>query len=174
VEQIHPLVEQHAEMVRGERAEHGKRRVKRGADEHKGNGIARVEEADIGADQPPDEIDRGQDRIDTEAEGKMLGIITSESLRVIASGERIDLLFSDVIMSENGRLNIGAPRTRPIARASHHPHHGVYDQIESVIAMGVIPLLKPFTREQLEAVFAEQLSALPPLQPALHKPYSTI
>jgi len=40
--------------------------------------------------------------------------------------------------------------------------------------MGVIPLLKPFTREQLEAVFAEQLSVLPPLQPALHKPYSTI
>jgi len=96
------------------------------------------------------------------------------ALRVIASGEKIDLLFSDVIMSENGRLNIGAPRTRPIARASHHPHHGVYDQIESVIAMGVIPLLKPFTREQLEAVFAEQLSVLPPLQPALHKPYSTI
>ena len=38
---------------------------------------------------------------------------------------------------------------------------GVYDQIESVTSIGVIPLLKPFTREQLEAVFAEQLSLVP-------------
>ena len=51
---------------------------------------------------------------------------------------------------------------------------GVYDQIESVISVGVVPLLKPFTREQLEAVFEEQLCLLLPLQPAPDRPHSTM
>ena len=47
-------------------------------------------------------------------------------------------------------VDTGAPRARPIAGASIVLTTGVYDQIESVISVGVVPLLKPFTREQLK------------------------
>jgi CheY-like chemotaxis protein len=83
------------------------------------------------------------------------------ALQIIQSGARIDLLFSDVVMPGIDGVTLAQlVRTRlpglPIILTT-----GVSSAIESAISGGVIPLLKPFTRQQLEAVFTEQLRVLP-------------
>jgi len=88
------------------------------------------------------------------------------ALRVIASGEKIDLLFSDVVMPEMDGLTLVRLVRAQLPGLPIILTTGFYDQIESVTSIGVIPLLKPFTREQLEAVFAEQLSLFP-VRPSL-------
>ena len=93
---------------------------------------------------------------------------------MIASGEKLDLLFSDVVMPEMDGLTLARLVRAQLPGLPIILTTGVYDQIESVISVGVVPLLKPFTREQLEAVFAEQLCLLPPLPPAPDRPYSTM
>ena len=95
------------------------------------------------------------------------------ALRVIASGEKLDLLFSDVVMPEMDGLTLARLVRAQLPGLPIILTTGVYDQIESVISVGV-PLLKPFTREQLEAVFEEQLCLLLPLQPAPDRPHSTM
>ena len=96
------------------------------------------------------------------------------ALRTLESGEKIDLLFSDVVMPEMDGLTLTRLVRDQLPGLPIVLTTGVYQQIESVISDGVIPLLKPFTREQLEAVFAEQLCLLVPLQPATDNPYSTM
>jgi CheY-like chemotaxis protein len=96
------------------------------------------------------------------------------ALRTLESGEKIDLLFSDVVMPEMDGLTLTRLVRDQLPELPIILTTGVYQQIESVISNGVVPLLKPFTREQLEAVFAEQLSLLPLLQPARDNPLSTM
>jgi CheY-like chemotaxis protein len=96
------------------------------------------------------------------------------ALRTLESGEKIDLLFSDVVMPEMDGLTLTRLVRDQLPELPIILTTGAYQQIESVISNGVVPLLKPFTREQLEAVFAEQLSPLLRLQPARDNPYSTM
>jgi len=96
------------------------------------------------------------------------------ALRVIASGEKLDLLFSDVVMPEMDGLTLARLVRAQLPGPPIILTTGVYDQIDSVISVGVVPLLKPFTREQLETVFEEQLCLLLPLQPPPDRPHSTM
>src|SRR4051794_18512130 len=93
------------------------------------------------------------------------------ALRTLESGEKIDLLFSDVVMPEMDGLTLTRLVRDQLPELPIILTTGAYQQIESVISNGVVPLLKPFTREQLEAVFAEQLSPLLRLQPTRDNPY---
>src|SRR4029077_15113614 len=82
------------------------------------------------------------------------------ALQMIESSARIDLLFSDVVMPGMDGITL-AQRVR--AKLPELPiilTTGFSGAIESAISRGAIPLLKPFTRQQLEAVFTEQLRGL--------------
>ena len=68
MEQIDSLIEHHAEMVWSERPEHGHDSVEHRKRKHESGGIARLEEADIAANQAPDEMHRSVDRIELETE----------------------------------------------------------------------------------------------------------
>ena len=106
MEQIYPVVEQHAEMLRGERAEHGEHRIERGAGEHECGRVPRIEEADIGADQPPDEIDRGKDRVDAKAQREAVWVAAEA---VIGVGQQRESALGQEIDAEPREPNDGRP-----------------------------------------------------------------
>jgi hypothetical protein len=109
-------------------------------------------------------------------------VVEGDHLTLKAFSQVIAQVFGCTVLSAssgeahagNGRLDTGAPRARQLPGLPIVLTTGVYDQIESVISVGVVPLLKPFTTEQLEAVFEEQLCLLLPLQPAPDRPHSTM
>jgi DNA-binding NtrC family response regulator len=80
-----------------------------------------------------------------------------EALRVIDSGLHVDLVFSDVAMPEMDGVSLAFLIGRrlpglPVMLATGYP-----DVVDSVTDRGGIALLKPFSRERLEAVLNEHL-----------------
>jgi CheY-like chemotaxis protein len=82
-----------------------------------------------------------------------------EALAQIDEGRRIDLIFSDVILPGKDGLTLArlaqerSPNL-PVALVT-----GWADEIDSITNRGFIALLKPYTVEQLQAVFTELLSS---------------
>lgn len=81
------------------------------------------------------------------------------ALRMIDSGSRIDLVFSDVGMPEIDGLTfaelVGRRRPDlPFVLVTGRP-----DVVDTSLKAGWVALLKPYTVETLEAVFTEKLRA---------------
>jgi len=81
------------------------------------------------------------------------------ALRMIDSGSRIDLVFSDVGMPKIDGLTFAElVRTRrpdlPFVLVTGRP-----DVVDTSLQAGWVALLKPYTVETLEAVFTEKLRA---------------
>ena len=79
------------------------------------------------------------------------------ALRMIDSGSRIDLIFSDVGMPEVDGLTFAELVRRrrpdlPFVLVTGRP-----DVVDETLRAGRLALLKPYTVETLEAVFTEQL-----------------
>lgn len=82
-----------------------------------------------------------------------------EALTLIDAGRRIDLIFSDVILPGKDGLTLARlARERlpdlPIALVT-----GWADEIDSITNRGFVALLKPYTVEQVQAVFTDLLSS---------------
>ena len=89
------------------------------------------------------------------------GSSCDEALRILDSGAHVDLVFSDVVMpKQNGITLARLVRERrpglPVVLAT-----GYADAVDGVTESGAIPMIKPYSVQRLEAVFAEQLH-LPP------------
>jgi len=85
----------------------------------------------------------------------------SEALEIIDSKVRVDLVFSDIMMpAVDGLTLIDEVRKRlphmPIILAT-----GMTTVLDAM-ARGAIALVKPYTLDQLRAVFRDQLGANPP------------
>ena len=87
------------------------------------------------------------------------------ALRIIDSGSRVDLVFSDVGMPEIDGLTFaelvrGRRPDLPFVLVTGRP-----DVVDTSLKAGWIALLKPYTVETLEAVFTEKLRANRPAGP---------
>jgi len=81
-----------------------------------------------------------------------------DALALIDEGRHVDLLFSDVVLSGKDGLTLARlARERlpdlPVALTT-----GWDDEIDSIVERGYVALLKPYSVEQLAAVFTELLS----------------
>jgi CheY-like chemotaxis protein len=80
-----------------------------------------------------------------------------DALRIIDSGARVDLLFADIVMPNMDGLTLArlvkerAPQL-PIVLTT-----GLPAAVHLATENGAIPLIKPYSLRQLEAVFCEQL-----------------
>jgi two-component system NtrC family sensor kinase len=80
---------------------------------------------------------------------------SAEALAVLDSGAHVDLLFSDVVMPKTSGLALArAARERglPVVLGTGYP-----DAADEGTDRGVISLIKPYSIQRLEAVFAELL-----------------
>ncbi|HET8584943.1 MAG TPA: response regulator, partial [Casimicrobiaceae bacterium] len=80
---------------------------------------------------------------------------SDEALALLDTGAHVDLVFSDVVMPKTSGLALArAARERglPVVRGTGYP-----DAAEEGTDRGVIPLIKPYSIQRLEAVFAELL-----------------
>lgn len=78
-----------------------------------------------------------------------------EALAVLDSGAHVDLVFSDVVMPRESGLTLArAARERglPVVLGTGYP-----DAADEGTDRGVISLIKPYSIQRLEAVFAELL-----------------
>jgi CheY-like chemotaxis protein len=80
-----------------------------------------------------------------------------EALQIIDSGAHVDLVFADIIMPQMDGLTLARLiRDRlpalPIVLCT-----GLSAAVDSATENGAIPLIKPYSLQQLEAVFTEQL-----------------
>ena len=85
----------------------------------------------------------------------------SEALEIIDSKVRVDLVFSDIIMpSMDGLTLLHEVRKRrvqvPIVLAT-----GMTTVLDAATERGAIALVKPYTPRSAQAVFRDQLSAIP-------------
>jgi len=85
----------------------------------------------------------------------------SEALEIIDSKVRVDLVFSDIIMpSMDGLTLLDEVRKRrvqvPIVLAT-----GMTTVLDAATERGAIALVKPYTPRSAQAVFRDQLSAIP-------------
>jgi len=95
------------------------------------------------------------------------------ALQIIGSGAHIDLMFSDVVMPGINGVTLARMVRSQLPDLSIILTTGYPGVVESAISIGVVPLLKPFTRQQLEAVFTEQLLRRPaPSEPPLRTVHS--
>jgi CheY-like chemotaxis protein len=81
------------------------------------------------------------------------------ALRIVESGARIDLMFSDVVMPGINGVTLARMARAQLPNLPIILTTGFPGVVESAISIGVIPLLKPFSRQQLEVVLTEQLRA---------------
>ena len=80
---------------------------------------------------------------------------SGEALGVLDSGAHVDLVFSDVVMPRESGLTLArAARERglPVVLGTGYP-----DAADEGTDRGVISLIKPYSIQRLEAVFAELL-----------------
>jgi two-component system NtrC family sensor kinase len=80
---------------------------------------------------------------------------SDEALALLDTGAHVDLVFSDVVMPKTSGLALArAARERglPVVLGTGYP-----DAAEEGTDRGVIPLIKPYSIQRLEAVFAELL-----------------
>ena len=87
--------------------------------------------------------------------------LIAEALRVIDSGLHVDLVLADVVMPEMDGVTLAHLIGRrlpslPIVLVTGRP-----DVVDSVTERGGIALLKPYSLERLEAVFAEHIVDVP-------------
>ena len=78
-----------------------------------------------------------------------------EALAVLDSGAHVDLVFSDVVMPRESGLTLArAARERglPVVLGTGYP-----DAADEGTDRGVISLIKPYSIQRIEAVFAELL-----------------
>ena len=81
-----------------------------------------------------------------------------EALEIVDSGIPIDLIFSDVVLSGKDGLTLAR-----LAR-ERHPElpiafvTGWEDEVDSICSRGFVALLKPYSVQQLEAVFTDLLA----------------
>ena len=103
------------------------------------------------------------------AEGLGCRVLTAssgyEALGMIDSGVQVDLVFADVVMPEMDGMTLGFLIGRRVASLPVVFATGRPDVVDSITERGGIALLKPYSLERLEAVFAEQLGVQ---QPAVH------
>jgi two-component system NtrC family sensor kinase len=80
---------------------------------------------------------------------------SEEALALLDTGAHVDLVFSDVVMPKTSGLALArAARERglPVVLGTGYP-----DAAEEGTDRGVISLIKPYSIQRLEAVFAELL-----------------
>ncbi|HET9670682.1 MAG TPA: response regulator [Casimicrobiaceae bacterium] len=80
---------------------------------------------------------------------------SDEALALLDTGAHVDLVFSDVVMPKTSGLALArAARERglPVVLGTGYP-----DAAEEGTDRGVISLIKPYSIQRLEAVFAELL-----------------
>ena len=80
---------------------------------------------------------------------------SDEALALLDTGTHVDLVFSDVVMPKTSGLALArAARERglPVVLGTGYP-----DAAEEGTDRGVISLIKPYSIQRLEAVFAELL-----------------
>jgi len=89
---------------------------------------------------------------------KILGASScAEALALIDAGSRVDLLFSEAVLSGKDGLTLARlARERipnlPVVLATEWT-----DEIDSILDRGYVPLLKPYSVQRLEGVFTELL-----------------
>ena len=84
-----------------------------------------------------------------------------EALEILDVGKRVDLIFSDVVLPGKDGLTLARlARERrpelPIALVT-----GFEDEVDAICERGFVALLKPYSVEQLQAVFTDLLCAAP-------------
>jgi len=81
-----------------------------------------------------------------------------EALRVLDSGLHVDLVFADVVMPEMDGVTLAHLIGRRLPTLPVVLVTGRSDVVDSVTERGGIALLKPYSIERLQALFAEHLS----------------
>ena len=81
-----------------------------------------------------------------------------EALRIVDSGAHIDLVFADVVMPEMDGVTLAHLIGRRLPVLPVVLVTGRSDVVDSVTERGGIALLKPYSIERLQAMFAEHLS----------------
>ena len=81
----------------------------------------------------------------------------ADGMTRLTSGEAFDVVVADIVMPETTGLELLGLMRRWRARTAVILMTGKPDGLESAVDGGFIPLLKPFTREQLDTVLAEAL-----------------
>jgi DNA-binding NtrC family response regulator len=81
-----------------------------------------------------------------------------DALRVIDSGLHVDLVFADVVMPEMDGVTLAHLISRRLPSLPVVLVTGRSDVVGSVTERGGIALLKPYSIERLQAMFAEHLS----------------
>ena len=81
-----------------------------------------------------------------------------EALALIDEGSKVDLIFSDVVLRGKDGLALARMACERVPGLPVVLATGWQDEIESIIERGYVALLKPYSVEQLEAVFTELLS----------------
>ena len=82
-----------------------------------------------------------------------------EALAQIDEGRRIDLVFSDVILPGKDGLTLARLAKERLPDLPVALVTGWADEIDSITNRGFIALLKPYSVEQLQAVFTDLLSS---------------
>ena len=80
---------------------------------------------------------------------------SDEALALLDTGTHVDLVFSDVVMPKTSGLalaRVARERGLPVVLGTGYP-----DAAEEGTDRGVISLIKPYSIQRLEAVFAELL-----------------
>jgi len=88
-----------------------------------------------------------------------------EALALIDEGSRFDLLFSDVVLPGKDGLTLARMARERLPSLQVVLATGWQDEIESIVERGHVALLKPYSVEQLEAVFTELLCKPTPVLP---------
>jgi CheY-like chemotaxis protein len=88
-----------------------------------------------------------------------------EALALIDAGHRVDLLFSDVVLPGKDGLTLARLARQRLPELPIALTTGWQDEIDSILDRGYVALLKPYTVEQLEAVFTDLMfKSAPPIQ----------
>ena len=96
-----------------------------------------------------------------------------EALALIDAGRRIDLIFSDVILPGKDGLTLARLARERLPNLPVALVTGWADEIDSITSRGFVALLKPYSVEQVQAVFTDLLSSrmtCPPRQGCLCRP----
>jgi two-component system, response regulator PdtaR len=79
------------------------------------------------------------------------------ALRILDSGAQVDLVFSDIVMPKTDGLALARVVRQRWPNARVVLTTGLPGAVDSVIDSGAMALIKPYSIEQLAAVFTEQL-----------------
>lgn len=96
-----------------------------------------------------------------------------QALRLIDSGLRVDIVFSDVVMPGMDGLTLAEQLRRRLPDLPVVLTTGRSDVVDSLVERGGVALLKPYSIERLEAVLREQVRADsrdPPSDPPASNP----